>query len=159
MPSVRLKFFFLDNISLLHLNRLRIMKTQQSVLNVVLIFAATVTALFVAGCAEVGSGNTTSLLTAAGFRARTPQTPRQQQIYAALPPYQVERATVKGHVFYVYKDEKAGVAYIGREPEYQRYHELAVQQQIAQNYYMAAEMDRAAAFGWYGAWGPRAFWW
>ena len=54
MPSVRLKFFFLDNISLLHLNRLRIMKTQQSVLNVVLIFAATVTALFVAGCAEVG---------------------------------------------------------------------------------------------------------
>ena len=135
------------------------MKTQQSQLNVVLIFAAAVTALFVAGCAGVGSGNTTSLLTAAGFRARTPQTPRQQQIYAALPPYQVERATVKGHVFYVYKDEKAGIAYIGREPEYQRYHQLAVQQQIAQNYYMAAEMDRAAAFGWYGAWGPRAFWW
>ena len=135
------------------------MKTQQSQLNVILIFTAAVTALFVAGCAEVGSGNTTSLLTAAGFRAHTPQTPRQQQIYAALPPYQVERATVKGHVFYVYKDEKAGVAYIGREPEYQRYHELAVQQQIAQNYYMAAEMDRAAAFGWYGAWGPRALWW
>ena len=75
---------------------------------------------------------------------------------ATLP---VDRATVKGHVFYVYKDEKAGVAYVGREQEYQRYHELAVQQQIAQNYYMAAEMDRAAAFGWYGAWGPRALWW
>ena len=135
------------------------MKTQQSQLNVILIFVAAVAALFMAGCAEVGSGNTTSLLTAAGFRAHTPQTPRQQQIYAALPPYKVERATFKGHVFYVYKDEKAGVAYIGREPEYQRYHELAVQQQIAQNYYMAAEMDRAAAYGWYGAWGPRALWW
>lgn len=135
------------------------MKTRQSQLNVILIFAVAVTALFVAGCAGVGSGNTTSLLTAAGFRARTPQTPTQQQIYAALPPYHVERATVKGHVFYVYKDEKAGVAYVGREQEYQRYHELAVQQQIAQNYYMAAEMDRAAAFGWYGAWGPRALWW
>ena len=135
------------------------MKTPQSQLNVILIFAAAITALFVAGCAEVGSGNTTSLLTAAGFRARTPQTPRQQQIYASLPPYQIERATVKGHVFYVYKDEKAVVAYIGREPEYQRYHQLAVQQQIAQNYYMAAEMDRAAAFGWYGAWGPGALWW
>ena len=122
-------------------------------------FAAAVTALFVAGCAGVGSGNTTSLLTAAGFRARTPQTPKQQQIYAALPPYQVHRATVNGKTFYVYKDEKAGVAYVGREQEYQRYHQLAVQQQIAQNYYMAAEMDRAAAFGWYGAWGPRAFWW
>ena len=135
------------------------MKTQQSQLNVILIFATAVTALFVTGCAEVGSGNTTSLLTAAGFRAHTPQTPKQQQIYAALPAYHVERATVNGHVFYVYKDEKAGVAYVGREQEYQRYHELAVQQQIAQNYYMAAEMDRAAAYGWYGAYGPRAFWW
>jgi hypothetical protein len=135
------------------------MKTQQSHLNVVLIFAAAVTALFVAGCAGVGSGNTTSLLTAAGFRARTPQTPKQQQIYGALPPYQVHRATVNGKTFYVYKDEKAGIAYVGREQEYQRYHQLAVQQQIAQNYYMAAEMDRAAAFGWYGAWGPRALWW
>jgi hypothetical protein len=135
------------------------MQTRQSQLNVILIFAAAVTALFVAGCAEVGSGNTTSLLTAAGFRAHTPQTPRQQQIYAALPAYKVERSTIKGHVFYVYKDEKAGVAYIGREQEYQRYHELAVQQQIAQNYYMAAEMDRAAAYGWYGAWGPRSVWW
>ena len=135
------------------------MKTQQSQLNVILILAAAVTALFLVGCAEVGSGNTTSLLTAAGFRARTPQTPRQQQIYAALPPYKVERAAIKGHVFYVYKDEKAGIAYVGREQEYHRYHELAVQQQIAQNYYMAAEMDRAAAFGWYGAWGPGALWW
>ena len=135
------------------------MKTQQPQLNVILIFAVAVTTLFVAGCAEMGSGNTTSLLSAAGFRVRTPQTPKQQQMYAALPPYKVERATVKGHVFYVYKDEKAGVAYIGREQEYQRYQQLAIQQQIAQDYYTAVAMDRAAAFGWYGAWGPRAFWW
>jgi hypothetical protein len=135
------------------------MKIDKPKLKIILIFAVAAATLVVAGCAEMGSGNTTSLLTAAGFRARTPQTPKQQQIYAALPPYQVERATVKGHVFYVYKDEKAGIAYIGREQEYQRYKELAIQQQIAQNYYMAAEMDRAAAFGWYGAWGPRAFWW
>jgi hypothetical protein len=136
------------------------MKTRITKSNIILIFAAAAVALFVAGCAEMGAGNTTSLLTAAGFRARTPQTPKQQQIYAALPPYQVERATVPGKgVFYVYKDEKAGIAYVGREPEYQRYKQLAIQQQIAQNYYMAAEMDRAAAWGWYGAWGPRAFWW
>lgn len=136
------------------------MKIEKPKLNIILVFAAAVAALFASGCAEMGSGNTTSLLTAAGFRARTPQTPKQQQIYAALPPYQVQHATVPGKgVFYVYKDEKAGIAYVGREAEYQRYKELAVQQQIAQNYYMAAEMDRAAAFGWYGAWGPRALWW
>ena len=135
------------------------MKIEKPKPNVTLIFAAAVIALFVAGCAEMESANTTSLLSAAGFRARTPQTPKQQQIYAALPPYQVERATVNGHVFYVYKDEKAGVAYIGREQEYQNYQQLAIQQQIAQNYYNAVAMDRAAAYGWYGAWGPRAFWW
>ena len=129
-------------------------------LNIV-IFIATLAGMFLsAGCASVGSANTTSLLTAAGFRARTPQTPKQQQIYAALPPYQVQRATVPGKgVFYVYKDQNAGLAYVGREAEYQRYQQLAIQQQIAQNYYMAAEMERAAAWQWYGAWGPRAFWW
>ena len=136
------------------------MKIQKPKLNVILIFAVAVATLVVAGCAGVGSGNTTSLLSAAGFRVRTPQTPKQQQIYAALPAYQVQRATVPGKgTFYVYKDEKAGVAYVGREQEYQRYQQLAVQQQIAQNYYTAVAMDRAAAYGWYGAWGPRAFWW
>jgi hypothetical protein len=45
---------------------------------------------------------------------------------------------VNGKVFYVYKEEKKGVAYIGGEAEYQRYQQLAVQQQIAQDQYMAA---------------------
>jgi hypothetical protein len=128
--------------------------------NIVVLILAAATALLLAGCESMGSANTTSLLTAAGFRARTPQTPQQQQIYASLSPYQVQRATVPGKgVFYVYKDEKAGIAYVGREQEYQQYQQLAIQQQIAQNYYMAAEMERAAAWQWYGAWGPRAFWW
>jgi len=123
-----------------------------------MVLAAVIGTILFTGCAGVGSANTTSLLTAAGFRARTPQTPKQQQMYAALPPYQVERATVPGKgVFYVYKDEKAGLAYVGREQEYQQYQQLAIQQQIAQNYYTAAEMERAAAWQWYGAWGPRAF--
>ncbi|HEY7002481.1 MAG TPA: hypothetical protein VH330_12145 [Candidatus Udaeobacter sp.] len=127
---------------------------------IVVFFGAALASLFFAGCASTESANTTSLLTAAGFRAHTPQTPKQQQIYAALPPYQVQRATVPGKgVFYVYKDQNAGLAYIGREAEYQRYQQLAVQQQIAQNYYMAAQMEQAAAWQWYGAWGPRAFWW
>jgi hypothetical protein len=134
------------------------MKTKITKSNIILIFAAGAVALFAAGCAEMESANTTSLLSAAGFRARTPQTPQQQQIYASLPPYQVERAAIKGKgVFYVYKDEKAGLAYIGREQEYQRYQQLAIHQQIAQERYMAAQMERDAAWQWYGAWGP-AFW-
>jgi hypothetical protein len=127
----------------------------------IVIFIATLTGtILLAGCASMGSANTTSLLTAAGFRARTPQTPKQQQIYAALPPYQVQRATLPGKgVFYVYKDQNAGLAYVGREAEYQRYQQLAIQQQIAQNQIMAAEMEQQAALDWYGGFGFRRVWW
>jgi hypothetical protein len=135
------------------------MTTTSRTSNVVILLATLVGAILLASCAGMGSGNTTSLLTAAGFRARTPQTPKQQQMYAALPPYQVQRATVKGRVFYVYKDEKAGVAYVGREAEYQRYQQLAIQQQIAQNQIMAAEMEQQAALDWYGGFGFRRIWW
>jgi hypothetical protein len=134
------------------------MKIKITKSNIVFIFVAAAAALFVAGCAEMGASNTTSLLSAAGFRARTPQTPKQQEIYAALPPYKVERAAVKGKTFYVFKDEKAGVAYVGHEAEYQRYQQLAIQQQIAQDYYMAATMPPMYARGWYGAWGPTIWW-
>ena len=127
--------------------------------NIVIFVATLVGAILLAACAGMTSANTESLLSAAGFRVRTPQTPKQQQIYAALPPYKVEHATVNGKVFYVYKDEKSGVAYVGREPEYQQYQQLAIQQQIAQDQYMAAEMDRQAALDWYGGFGVRRFWW
>jgi hypothetical protein len=127
--------------------------------NIVIFIATLAGTILLAGCASMTSANTEALLTAAGFRARTPQTPKQQQIYATLPPYQVQRATVKGQFFYVYKDEKAGVAYIGREPEFQRYQQLAIQQQIAQNQIMAAEMEQQAALDWYGGFGFRRIWW
>ena len=127
--------------------------------NIVIFIATLAGTILLTGCAGMGSSNTESLLTAAGFRARTPQTPKQQQIYAALPPYTVQRATVKGQVFYVYKDEKAGVAYVGREQEYQRYQQLAIQQQIAQNQIAAAEMEQQAALDWYGGFGFRRLWW
>lgn len=127
--------------------------------NIVIFLSMLAGAILLAGCASMGSSNTESLLTAAGFRVKTPQTPKQQQIYAALPPYQVERATVKGQVFYVYKDEKAGVAYVGREQEYQRYQQLAIQQQIAQNQIAAAEMEQQAALDWYGGFAFRRMWW
>jgi hypothetical protein len=136
-----------------------IMATTPRTSNIVLFIATLAGTILLAGCAGMTSSNTESLLSAAGFRVRTPQTPKQQQIYAALPPYQVERATVKGHVFYVYKDEKAGVAYVGREQEYRQYQQLAIQQQIAQNQIMAAEMEQQAALDWYGGFGFRRVWW
>ena len=134
------------------------MKTKATELIILALFAAGSALFGLTGCAGMGSSNTESLLSAAGFVVRTPQTDRQKQIYAALPAYKVQRATVKNKIFYVYKDEKAGVAYVGREAEYQRYQQLAVQQQIAQEQYMAAELDRQAALNFYGGFGVRRIW-
>ena len=111
------------------------MKTKHSVLIVLIALLA------LAGCASVEKANTESLLSAAGFRVRTPDTAKQKEIYAALAPSKVQRATINGKVFYVYKDEPKGIAYVGREPEYQRYKQLAIEQRIAQDNYMAAEMN------------------
>jgi hypothetical protein len=130
-----------------------------SISNKLTIFAAVGMSLILAACAEMEAHNTKSLLSAAGFRVRTPETPLQKKVYAALTNQRVERATVNGKVFYVFKDEEQGVAYVGHEPEYQRYRQLCIQQQIAQDYYMAVQMDAYHARGWYGAYGGRALWW
>lgn len=106
------------------------------------------------GCASVGSSNTKDLLTASGFRMRTPETPKQKELYAAAESYKVLRISLKDKVLYAYKDEKNGTAFVGDEAAYQQYRRLAIQQNIAEQQVMAAQMQREAANGWYGAYGP-----
>jgi hypothetical protein len=102
-------------------------------------------------CASMGASSTEPLLSAAGFRVRTPETAAQKAIYAELPPYKVQRGTHQGKVFYAYKNEKEGVAYVGGEAEYQKYQKLAVERRIARDQYEAAQMNQAMAYRWYGA--------
>lgn len=108
------------------------------------------------GCAGMGAASTEPLLSAAGFRVKTPENARQREIYAELPPYKLQRGSYQGRIFYAYKDEKQGVAYVGGEAEYQKYQELAVQRRIARENYEAAQMNQAMANRWYGAY-PRAY--
>jgi len=89
------------------------MKTKAPNSNIVIIIVAAAAALFLAGCAEMEATNTKSLLSAAGFRVKTPQTPLQKEVYAALPAYHVSRVRANSKVAYAFKDEKAGVAYVG----------------------------------------------
>jgi hypothetical protein len=121
--------------------------------------AAVSTVLFIVGCAEMEQNNTKSQLSAAGFHTVTPTTPLQKEVYAQMPSYRVQRISLKNKVIYAYKDESAGIAYVGHEPEYQRYKNLCIQQQIAQDYYMAYSMNPYWNNRWYGAWGYRAMWW
>ena len=127
------------------------MKTRITNPSVILILAAC-GIIFFAGCASMETDKTKSLLSAAGFRTRTPQTAKQQELYAALPSNKVERASVKGKVFYVFKDEQAGVAYVGGEPEHRRYQQLCMQQHVAQA--SEEEMKHPFAQTWSNQLGP-----
>ena len=131
------------------------MKTRITNLSLILILAAC-GIIFFAGCATTETANTDktkSLLSQAGFRVRTPQTAKQHELYAALPSNKLESGTVKGKVFYVFKDEKAGVAYVGGEPEHQRYQQLCMQQHVA--HAPEEEMKHPFAESWSNQWGPR----
>ena len=64
--------------------------------------------LALTGCAGMGASSTEPLLSAAGFRVKTPENAKQREIYAELPPYKVQRGTYQGETFYAYKNEKEG---------------------------------------------------
>ena len=119
-----------------------------------LLAAIVLPALLVVSCASMGSSSTKQLLSASGFRVKTPENNEQMAIFQQLPAYKVQRGTHEGKVFYAYKDEAQGVAYIGGEKEYQKYQQLAVQRKIAQDQVTAAQMNRDLAYGWYGAYHP-----
>jgi len=51
------------------------------------------------GCASMGASSTEPLLSAAGFRVKTPETATQKEIYATLPPYKLQRGTHQGKTF------------------------------------------------------------
>jgi len=127
------------------------MKTRTTNFNLILILAAG-GSIFFAGCASMQTENTPSLLSQAGFRARTPQTAKQKELYAALPSNKLEHATLKGKGFYVFKDEKAGVAYVGGEPEHRRYQQFCMQQHVAQA--AEEELNPSLATRWNNQWGP-----
>lgn len=131
------------------------MNSNKVISSVATLCGTVITVLFLVSCAEMEQSNTKSLLSAAGFHTVTPTTALQKEVYAKMPAYHVERISMKHKVVYAYKDENAGIAYVGHEAEYQRYTNLCIQQKIAQDYYMASSMDPYWSHRWYGAWGYR----
>jgi hypothetical protein len=132
------------------------MKLHLSQSAIIAFFTGVLAILSLSGCASLDASNQESMLAAAGFKERTPETAKQKEMYAAAVSYKVHRVTVGGRTFYGYKDEKRGTAWVGGEGEYQKYQQLAIQQRIARENYEAAEMSRDMAMGWYGAYGPYA---
>ena len=92
-----------------------------------------------AGCTTTQPASRESLLKQAGFQSRTPTTAEQKAAYARLPAYELHRGTLKGRTIYAYKDEKAGVVYLGSEAQYAQYKQLAVNAKLKEEQFTPAQ--------------------
>jgi hypothetical protein len=111
-----------------------------------------------AGCASWNAPNTEALLSAAGFVTKTPSTAKQTAFYNALPPFALQRDTIDNKVIYAYADKKNEIVYFGNEQAYQKYQQLSLKQQIADDQVDSAEMEEDAALDW-STWGPWTDFW
>lgn len=108
------------------------------------------------GCGAFESRTQRITLSDSGFLARVPETERQRQFYAALPPYKLYGGVKNGLAFYAYKDEKAGVVYVGNEQDYQRYmgrvRRLVAYYETTEQKMVAHNMDNDLQQLWDGSW-------
>lgn len=96
------------------------------------------------------------LLSAAGFNVRPADTPRKMAQLQKLSPYQVLMRFRNEQAVYVYADPQyCQCLYFGNEQAYQTYRRLAIEQNIANEQYAAAQMNEDATMD-FGVWGP--FW-
>ena len=115
------------------------------------------------GCASWDASSQESLLSAAGFKTRTPSTSAQEAMFARMTPYTVERRERNGRILYAYADKQKHLLYIGGEAEYQQYKQLGLQKSIADSQLQAAQINEDATLYnrayWGPYWGPWNPWW
>lgn len=113
------------------------------------------------GCASMQADrarSTEALLAAAGFEVKLADTPDKIAHLKTLTQNKLVPHQKDGGIVYVYADATTcKCVYAGSEADYQRYQQLAVQKQIADDQRMAAEMNENAAMNW-GMWGPGPWW-
>jgi hypothetical protein len=113
--------------------------------------------LSVTGCATIRAHQTVEteqVLAAAGFQVKPADTPEKLAHLQTLTPRKVVRYTRDGQPQYVYADpETCKCLYVGDEQRYQKYQELSLQKQIADEQMSAAETNWDTSMNW-GAWGP-----
>lgn len=125
-----------------------------------LIAAVAVVAISLAGCAAIRNARaieTERLLAAAGFQMKLADTPEKLAQLQTLTQRKLVPHQRDGKTYYVYADADAcKCIYAGDEQAYQRYQNLLLKKQIADEQYRAAQMKQDAAMNWnmWGPWGP-----
>jgi hypothetical protein len=114
-------------------------------------------AVALAACAAIEKRETTQteqLLSAAGFEMRPADTPAKLADLERLQQHKVVRHERDGETTYVYADATdCKCLYSGNQDNYDQFQKLRVQEDVAQQEMMAAEMNQQAAMNW-EMWGP-----
>ena len=105
-------------------------------------------------CASMGAENTEDTLSASGFQMKVADTPQKMALLQAMTQNKIMVHAKNGVNYYLYADA-AGChcLYGGVEANYQRYQQLRIAQNIADEQVAAAEMNQSAMMIW-GGWGP-----
>jgi hypothetical protein len=107
-----------------------------------------------ASCATTSTTTAkTDMLSAAGFKLVTADTPQKQELLKSLPAGQLSRVTFKGKTFYVQPASTPNQAYVGTPAEYQAYQQARLEQKMSNDNLMAAQMNADAMARW-NSWGP-----
>jgi hypothetical protein len=95
------------------------------------------------GCAN--TQQTENLLSGAGFRMVLANTPQRQEQLKALPPDRVTLVQRHGKNYYVYANPANYQVFIGTPSEYQKYQQLRLASNLAQDQLETAQLN---------SWGP-----
>ncbi|MGH6918148.1 MAG: hypothetical protein ACREJ0_10640 [Geminicoccaceae bacterium] len=110
-----------------------------------------------AGCAAIErdeAKQTEQTLAAAGFQMRSADTPARLADLERLPQHKLVRHDRDGETTYVYADATdCKCLYTGDQENYDQFRQLQVQEDVAAQEEMAAEMNEQAAMNW-EMWGP-----
>ena len=122
------------------------MKTLKALLAVSVLLA------LASGCSTTGKKE--DMLSAAGFQMMAADTPQKEAHLKSLPADKITAAQRNGTMYYTFPDPKKNVLYVGQEPQYQKYQQLRMEKQLADEQLNAAEMNNDAAWNNWGGWGP-----
>lgn len=152
-----MKFPFRSGVSLKELRRKFFCDEGFDFRRIFVALLAVICALLVfSGCTAFERRTQRNTLSESGFLARLPETGKQRDSYAALPAYKLYRGAKNGRAFYAYKDQKAGVIYIGDEEDYQRYmrqvRRLVAFYETTEQKMVAHDMDNDLQWRWAGSW-------
>ncbi len=114
-----------------------------------------------AACGQIKeSGNRLeeSHLRDAGFKIMLADRADRQQMLKSLPADTITRMQQEDTVYYIYPDPDGCVClYVGREAEYRRLRQLAVERQVSDQRLRYNDMAASSANGW-GPMGPWGSW-